>query len=78
MKRTPQYMNKSVKRLCLFFPIIVSEEILITDLSLILHIYINIFTCMSYLERALINVYIKMHSFYVNQLKLTKLRSVVK
>lgn len=38
MKRTPQYMSKSVKRLCLLFPIIVSEEILITDLPLILHI----------------------------------------
>lgn len=39
MKRTPQYTNKSVKRLCLLFPIIVSEEILITDLPLILLIY---------------------------------------
>ena len=39
MKRTPQYTNKSVKRLCLLFPIIVSEEILITDLPLILQIY---------------------------------------
>ena len=56
-----------------------SKEILITDLPLILHVIsINIFTYMSYLERALINVYVIMHSFYVNQRKVTKLRSVVK